>query len=577
MPLVTCFANHYPGGNVLKPATSRKPRFAAVLLVLVLVAAACGGSSKKTPDAGNATPTQDTTKPVYGGSVTYAQEAEDAGGVCIPESQLDINGINYAQTIYDTLTILNDDGKMVPFLAKSVEHNADATVWTVTLRDGIVFHDNTPLTATVVKNNIDAWRGAYPGRSPILLSLVFGPYIDTVTADDAAKTVVVKTKVPWSGFDAYLWNQGRLGIIAQKQLDSKDCAKDLIGTGPFSLKEWVVNDHFTAVKNPNYWRTDADGGKLPYLDSITFKPLNDAQQRLNGLQSGQFQLTHTSDDLATEQLRELAKQGKVTQNESDRFGEVSHYMLNESKPPFNNIHARKAVALAIDYVTLRKVRTHDISQSANGAYAPGQIGFLADTGYPTFNLDEAKKEVAAYKSDTGQDLTFTLGGTTDPSGIETDNFVKTMLEAAGMSLSVYQVEQTQYINKAIARDFEMYGWRNFSGGGGDYLYFWWHCNNAPPAACDNLVNFGGFNDATINSDFDKGRSELDATKAKAFYEDINRTFGSQVYNIWINYTLWSVATSPKVHNIFGPPLPDGSKANTSLANGHAMSGIFVTP
>ena len=185
--------------------------------------------------------------------------------------------------------------------------------------------------------------------------------------------------------------------------------------------------------------------------------------------------------------------------------------------------------------------------------------------------------MAAYQQETGQSLTFTFGDTTDPSVVETQNFVKTMLEAAGMTVSTYQVEQTQYITKALARDFEMYGWRNFSGTGGDTLYFWWHCNNAPPDACDNLINFGGFNDATINSDFDKGRSELDASKAKALYEDINKTFGSQVYDVWIDFTLWSVATSTKVHGIFGPNLPDGSKPNPGLANGHAMSGIFLTP
>jgi peptide/nickel transport system substrate-binding protein len=450
-------------------------------------------------------------------------------------------------------------------------------VWTIVIRDAVKFHDGTALTATIVKENIDSWFGAYPARKPVLNILVYGPYIADVGADDATRTVTVNTKTPWPGFDAYLWGQGRQGIMAQSQLDSVDCAKAIVGTGPFKLREWVVNDHFTADKNPDYWRKDKDGNQLPYLDSITFKPVPDGQQRLNGLQSGQFQLTHTSSALVIEQIRALADQGAIVNNESAKFGEVNHYMLNESKPPFDNLHARKAVALAVDYKTLLKVRAHDITQPANGPYAPGSIGFLEDSGYPTFNLDEAKKEVAAYKSETGKDLALTLGGVTDPESVETDNLVKTMLEAAGMSVSVYQVEQTQYITKAIGRDFEMYGWRNFSGTGGDTLYFWWHCNNAPPAACDNLINFGGFNDPQINSDLDKGRAELDATKSKAFYEDVNKQFGSQVYNVWVDFTHWSVATSTKVHNIFGADLPDGSKPNPGLANGHQMSGIFVTP
>ncbi len=161
-----------------------------------------------------------------------------------------------------------------------------------------------------MKNNLDAYRGAYPTRHPILFGLVFGPYVKDVTADDASSTVTVTVdgdpNTPgnqgWSAFDSYLFSSGRLGIMAQAQLDdASGCAKNLIGTGPFKLKEWVVNDHFTAVKNPDYWGTDPGNGnaKLPYLDQITFKPVPDGQQRLNGLESGQFQATYTTSNILT--------------------------------------------------------------------------------------------------------------------------------------------------------------------------------------------------------------------------------------------------------------------------------------
>jgi peptide/nickel transport system substrate-binding protein len=147
-----------------------------------------------------------------------------------------------------------------------------------------------------------------------------------------------------------------------------------------------------------------------------------------------------------------------------------------------------------------------------------------------------------------------------------------------MKVSTYTVEQTQYINVAVARNFQMYGWRNFPGSDPDSLFVWWHCNNAPPAACDNLVNFGGFNDAQISADLDKGRGEPDPAKRAAFYEDLNRQLAKQLYDIWINWTVWSVDTSTKVHGVFGPDLPDsGGKPNPGLATGHSMAGLFVTP
>jgi peptide/nickel transport system substrate-binding protein len=554
-----------------------------LLLIGLLVAAACSSKKNNTSAGGTSAGASDTTKPVSGGSVVYAQEAEDAGGLCLPEAQLDISGINYARAIYDTLTMPNDKGEFVPYLAKSVDHNTDFTEWTIGLREGIKFHDGTALDAQVVKNNLDAYRGVYPGRSPILFSLVFGPYVKSVDVVDPL-TVKVTVAQPWPAFPSYLWSSSRLGMMAQAQLDSKDCAKDLIGTGPFKLREWVVNDHLTADKNPNYWAKDKDGVQLPYLDSITFKPVPDGQQRLNGLQSGQFQLIHTSSSIDQEQLRALAKQGTITETESDKFAEVAHLMLCVAPPtdtvcpgsPFANQHARNAVAYALDRPTLNHVRGKDIPQIASGPFAPGAVGYLQDAGFPQFNLDKAKQEVQAYKQETGKDLTFTYGGTPDPEGVETQNFIKAMFEAAGMKVSTYTVEQTQYINVAVARNFQMYGWRNFPGSDPDSLFVWWNCNNAPPAACDNLVNFGGFNDPVINSDLQKGRVELDPTKRAGYYEDLNRQFSKQLYNLWTNWAVWAVATSPKVHGIFGPPLPDGSAPNPGLATGHSMAGLFIT-
>jgi len=416
---------------------------------------------------------------------------------------------------------------------------------------------------------------------------VFGPFINSVEADDAAKTVTVTAAQPWPAFDSYLWSSARLGIMAQKQLDEgADCAKDLIGTGPFKLKEWVVNDHFTAVKNPPYWQKDADGVQLPYLDEITFKPVPDGQQRLNGLQSGQFDIIHDSSNINQEQYRALAASGKITNIESDKFAETSHLMLCTTVDPtndkvcpgspFTNEHARKAVALALDRQTLNHVRGKDIPQIASGPYAPGAVGFLDDAGFPAFNLDEAKKEVALYTADTGKPLEFTYGGTPDPEGVETQNFIKGMFEAAGMKVSTYTVEQTQYINVAVARNFQMYGWRNFPGSDPDSLFVWWHCGNQPPAPCDNLVNFGGFNDSTISSDLEKGRVENDPAKRKAFYEDLNRQFSKQLYNLWTNWTVWAVPTSTKVHGVFGPNLPGGAKPFPGLATGHPMLGLFKT-
>lgn len=117
------------------------------------------------------------------------------------------------------------------------------------LRPGITFHDGSKLDAKVVANNLNAYRGKYKARSPLLFVFVL-ENIATVEATDDM-TVTVTTKTPWPSFPNFLWNDGRLGIVGQAQLDdAKGCDKNLVGTGPFVKKEWKINDHFTATKNP---------------------------------------------------------------------------------------------------------------------------------------------------------------------------------------------------------------------------------------------------------------------------------------------------------------------------------------
>src|SRR5207244_615745 len=128
---------------------------------------------------------------------------------------------------------------------------ADYTEWTIKIPTGVKFSDGTDLDAQIVADNLNAYAGKYEKRSPLLFIFVFQD-VDSIAATDAT-TVVVKTKVPWVAFPWFLWSSARLGIMGRAQLDaeSSDCANNLVGTGPFTLDHWTVNQELVANKNPN--------------------------------------------------------------------------------------------------------------------------------------------------------------------------------------------------------------------------------------------------------------------------------------------------------------------------------------
>ena len=74
----------------------------------------------------------------------------------------------------------------------------------------------------------------------------------------------------------------------------------------------------------------------------------------------------------------------------------------------------------------------------------------------------------------------------------------------------------------IGRKYDATLWRNHPGADDDTQYVWWHCSNAPPANCDNLVNFNGFNDEVINKAFETARASTDINVRRQSYEAINR-------------------------------------------------------
>jgi len=539
-------------------------RRVAYLVALAVVAAACGGGDASgDSSAGGGAENEGT--PTAGGRLVYGLEAETTDGWCLPESQLAVSGIMVAGTIYDTLTRPNAEGGYDPWLAESVEPNDDYSVWTIGLREGVTFHDGSELTAEVVKNNLDAYRGEYPARHPLLTTFIFDN-IESVEVVDPLN-VSVTMREPWVAFDAYLFGGGRNGMLAQEQLDdTESCAEDLVGTGPFVLKEWIPNQRLVAERNPDYWATDADGNQLPYLDEIEFRPIVEVTQRINALQTGEIDAMHTSNPESVAELRRQAEADEVDVTESVDFGEVAYTMLNSSKAPFDSILARQAVAHAVDFEEYNAIRGRDILTHANGPFAPGNVGNLDDTGFPTFDLEKAEDLVAQYEDETGEPLRFSYTTTQVEADVATAQLLKEQWEAAGMEVEIVTVDQSTQIDTAISGDFQAIDWQNHPGGDPDREYVWWQSTYP--------TNFGRIHDEEIDRLLAEGRVTADAGERQRIYEDLNRRFAEQVYNVWIYYPVWSVGTATDVHGVMGQG-PDGGEPFPGLATGHPVETLWV--
>jgi peptide/nickel transport system substrate-binding protein len=481
-----------------------------------------------------------------GGDLRFGLEAETTGGFCLNQAQLVTSGKQVAAAIYDTLTAPNTKNDYVPNLAASVTPNADFTQWTIKLRPNVKFHDGTPLNADAVKQNMDAWKS---GR---LFAFVYSNMGDVTKVDDL--TLNVTTKTPWKAFPAYLYLEGRAGIMAPAQLNSPNCATNMIGTGPFKLNspsDWKVNESLKVVRNPDYWKKDAKGNALPCANSITFVPIPDSPTRDTQLLGGQLDIMHTSSSASIIKLQDSAGVDVVREKPGNR--ETRYYQINASKPPFNDPDARLALAYAIDAKTINQIRNQGLNTLATQTMDSKSPGYLKNNGFPKYNLKKAQQLVSKVKSANGGAFDVSLLTTTDSDNSAEAQLIVEQLKKAGMNATINQIDQSSLVNDLLGGNFSITLVRNFHsdpayGDAGNYV---WFSKGSP-------VNFSKFDDATVQAALDAGRTSTDDATLEKAYQDFNRAMAKGIYNIPVWYSEWALA-SKGVTGQAGAPLPDGSK------------------
>jgi peptide/nickel transport system substrate-binding protein len=532
---------------------------------------ACGAGAQTDVNK-RSKPPNDTSAPTVGGSITYGIEAETVGGWCLPEARLAAGGTEVADAIYETLTVPNSKGEYVPYLAKAIDRTPDYTQWTITLRDGISFHNGEPFNAAAVVQNLSAYR-----NGP-LWSAVFSDVGDVYARD--SMTVVITTRVPWIAFPAFLWGNGRLGMAAPEQLNNPEtCASNLIGTGPFKLASWVPNDFLVVAKNPDYWQKNRSGDRLPYLDHITFVPQEDTSQRVNGLKGGDLDVIHLTNEQQIVGLRDDSDEGLVKLLETRRAAEVSYTMLNVGAPPFDHRSCRLAVAYATDRSRLNEI-DGVVSAPATQPFAPSTPGYQRSPGFPEYDPEDAKQSLDQCTSEIGADtLRFTLDSTPDPPSQTLASALRDQLAEVGIEVVLLPpTNQSQYINVAVEGRYQAILWRNSSSTNPDTLYPWWHSGALDPETGEvvrNPLNFSSINDPVIDRSLEQARSEADPVKRTLLYKRIGRQFAKEAYNIWIWYERWAFAARPRISGLEGPPLPNGQRRGTPTTSVQPVLGLWV--
>ena len=548
-------------------ASNRLLRLLALLLSLTLLAAACGGGGDDDDDGGTAEggggqEEEEAGEPVPGGKMVIGIEAE-SDGFDPTKNRFAVSGLTVANAVFDPLIAQNQDGDFVPYLAETMEPNDDHTQWTMKLREGVQFHDGTPLNAEAVKRQMDGHK-ASPLTAPSLRML------ESVEVQDDL-TLVFNMSGGWVMFPAYL--TGQLGFVPAPSMldDAENGSRNPVGTGPFVFKEWIPGQRWVGTKNADYWRAEEG---LPYLDEVEFRPIIEAQSRVNSLLSGDIDVMHTSDIEAVLALRDAGDRIKLREV-TEGPTEENFILLNTAVPPFDNVHARRALSLATDRARIIDVLDRGVSEQATGPFSGEDQYPEPEGGYQMYDPEKAQEELEAYKADTGESaLRFQYSTTNTGRSLQTAQFLQDMWKEVGIEAEIRQVEQSQFILTAVLGDFQSNGWRQHGAPDPDQDVVWWDLDNAG-AVGEFSLNFGRFKNEQLQEILFDARATPDRDERLSKYGEVAQIFAEEVPYVYTTRTLWVYGYGTDVGGVGGGfPLPGGGGGGGDPLGGVIRAGAL---
>ena len=523
----------------------------AAVVALGLFAAACGssGGSDNSATASSDVTVKVAGDPTPGGAVKFAVEAE-SDGFNPTTNRWAVSGHTVGSAIFDPLSAYDENGVAQPYLAKSFTPSADYKTWTIELRPNVNFSNGTPVDGAAVAKSLNAMK------KDVLVGIALANIASVVASGPLS--VTVSTIDPDASLPAALTTQVGY-VVSPAQLDAPPPAntRSPIGSGPFIQKEWIPDNSWVGTKNPNYWRSDAKGNKLPYLDSLEFRPITDPQSRVNALLAGDVNMLHTTDFPAMAKLKSEAQSGalQVVFDRSD--SEESFVIFNTAKAPLNDVRVREGLKLCTDPAEIRLISETPEDRAADSQFQKDSPWYF-DSGFTTNDPAAGKALIEQVKAEKGP-ISFSLGTTPVPANVNVTALLKQQWEACGVSVTTTTTEQSKFILDLATGGYQANLTRQFSAADPAVDYVWWTGKNATgPLA----LNFARLNDPELNAALDKGRGSPDMAVRKEAYATVQQRQTALVPYIWIAHSQWAIGAAKNIRNFTSMTLPDGAKAQS---------------
>lgn len=402
----------------------KKKLFVCAMVLVLLISVFCGCGQTSSTAAPTSSEGTDKT------SLTVAESA--AIEPLDPTAANTLQAFRMFNCVFSTLVDFDENEKMYGDLADEWDVSDDQLTYTFHIRDGVTFHDGTPLSLEDIVYTIEQNRTSV--RS------AFFANVDSVEA--VGETVVIHLLSKDGGLFRSLANTYIIPMKQYDELGSDGFASVLNGTGPFRLESYD-----NATGNYTLKRYDAYYGDAPKLETINCRVISDASTRLIALQKGEVDWCKVA----------LTDYSIVSADDSLDFdlipSDTMYYVyFNTKVSPFDNTALRQAIACAIDYEAVA-LTVSDIGVEANTLCWNPVWGEEPEVNNRIQYDPEQAKQILA---DAGISTPFDIGKLLVNKGTQNIGVqIQSDLEAVGIKCEIDTADSNTWVSKIVGGDYTM--------------------------------------------------------------------------------------------------------------------------
>ena len=471
-------------------------RFVDVILALVLFGMLSACSSRPDPN-------------------TLVMIIESSPSNLDPRVGLDAQSERIDGLLFDDLLTRDDHLNVQPGLAERWEI-PDPKTYVFHLRTGVKFHDGRDLTSRDVKWTFDS---LLQGKIRSTKSAAY-KYVDHIETPDE-RTVVFKLKEP---FATLLWNvsDGAIGIVPYGSGD--EITQNPIGSGPFRFVSATADKDLILGRNDSYW------GRKAKTAQVSFMVVPDATTRALELRKGSADIAINA--LTSDMVVTLEKEPNL--NVIRAPGTVySYFGFNLRDPILKDVRVRQALACTIDRGPMIHYLLRDFAQPAASVLPPQSWAYNADVPSCGHNLERARQllDKAGYKAVNGIRFHLTMKTSTDESTRLLAAVLQQQLREVGIVLDVRSFEFATFFSDVTKGAFQVYSLRWIGANQDpDIFEYAFDSSKFPP----NGANRGYYSNPRVDALIQKARQEIDQTRRKEIYAEIQSIVASDLpyINFW---------------------------------------------